>query len=393
MQVLLYGTRNYHKYLRKLQFSLNQSLLGCFPRSENGYTLFHKTIRKKTMSKYSEAGVDIDKGNEFVSSIKKIAGETNSRGVIGDIGGFSGLYAIGNSGYTDPVLISSTDGVGTKLMIATLCKKHDTIGIDLVAMCVNDVVVSGAKPLFFLDYFSVSKLDLSVATDVVKGIAEGCKLADCALIGGETAEMPGLYKPGDYDLAGFVVGMVERKKIIDGSDIRVSDKIIGLASSGLHANGYSLVRKVLFAESKLSVDDHLEELGCTVGEELIKPTRIYVRSILTTLRNHTINGLVHNTGGGFIDNIPRILPGNTKAVINRGSWTIPPVFSYLQKKGQIPEKEMYRTFNMGIGMLAVVHEEEVDDILQQFTALGETPFVIGDIQIAAKDGVERVIFE
>ncbi len=345
------------------------------------------------MSKYSEAGVDIDKGNEFVSRIKKIVGETHNRGVIGDIGGFSGLYAIGNAGYEDPVLISSTDGVGTKLMVAKLCNKHDTIGIDLVAMCVNDVIVSGAKPLFFLDYFSVSKLDLSVATDVVKGIAEGCKQAECALIGGETAEMPGLYQPGDYDLAGFVVGMVERNEIIDGSEIRVSDKIIGLASSGLHSNGYSLVREIIFEQSELSVDDHIEEFGCTVGEELIKPTRIYVKSILATLRNHNISGLIHNTGGGFIDNIPRILPANTKAVIKKGSWDIPPIFSYLQDKGQIPEKEMYRTFNMGIGMMAVVHEEEVDDIIQQLKAQGEMPFVIGEIQFAGHENEDRVVFE
>ncbi len=345
------------------------------------------------MSKYSEAGVDIDKGNEFVSRIKKIAEKTHGRGVIGDIGGFSGLYAIGNAGYKDPVLISSTDGVGTKLMVANLCNKHDTIGIDLVAMCVNDVVVSGAKPLFFLDYLAVSKLDLSLATDVVKGIADGCELAGCALIGGETAEMPGLYQPNDYDLAGFVVGMVERKKIIDGSDIRVSDKIIGLASSGLHSNGYSLVRKILFDELNLSVNDHVKEFGCTAGEELLKPTRIYVKSVLAILRNHGINGLIHNTGGGFIDNIPRILPGNTKAVINKGSWSIPPVFSYLQEKGNIPEKEMYRTFNMGIGMLAIAHKEEVDDILQQFTALGETPFIIGDIHFAKQSDEERVIIE
>jgi phosphoribosylformylglycinamidine cyclo-ligase len=355
---------------------------------------FNQTTSKETMSKYSEAGVDIDKGNEFVSRIKKMVGETHGRGVIGDIGGFSGLYAIGNAGYEDPVLISSTDGVGTKLMVAKLCNKHDTIGIDLVAMCVNDVVVSGAKPLFFLDYFAVSKLDLCVATDVVKGIKEGCKQAECALIGGETAEMPGLYRSGDYDLAGFVVGMVERNKIIDGSDIRVSDKIIGLASSGIHANGYSLVRKIFFDELGLSVDDHIEELGCTVGEELLRPTKIYVKSILTTLRNHTISGLIHNTGGGFIDNIPRILPKNTKAALHKGSWSIPPVFSYLQKKGNIPEKEMLRTFNMGIGMMAVVHEEETDDILQQFKALGETPFIIGEIKIAGQEkDEERVVFE
>ena len=344
-------------------------------------------------SKYSQAGVDIDKGNEFVSRIKGLVAETHGRGVLNDIGGFSGLFAIGNAGYEDPVLISSTDGVGTKLNVAILCNKHDTIGIDLVAMCVNDVVVSGAKPLFFLDYFAISHLDLDVATEVVRGIAKGCKISGCALIGGETAEMPGLYQPGDYDLAGFVVGIGERNGIIDGSDIRVGNKIIGLASSGLHSNGYSLVRKIFFDELGLGVNDQVAELGCTVGEELLKPTRIYVESVLKVLRSYTINGLIHNTGGGFIDNVPRILPGGCKAIIHAGSWDIPPVFPFLQKNGGVPEEEMYRTFNMGIGMMALVPENEVEDIMQQFTALGETPFLIGEIVAGAGDDEERVVIE
>ena len=344
-------------------------------------------------SKYSQAGVDIDKGNEFVSRIKGLVAETHGRGVLNDIGGFSGLFAIGNAGYEDPVLISSTDGVGTKLNVAILCNKHDTIGIDLVAMCVNDVVVSGAKPLFFLDYFAISRLDLDVATEVVRGIARGCKISGCALIGGETAEMPGLYQPGDYDLAGFVVGIGERNGIIDGSDIRVGNKIIGLASSGLHSNGYSLVRKIVFEELGLSINDQVPELGCTVGEELLKPTRIYVESVLKVLRSYTINGLIHNTGGGFIDNIPRILPGACKAIIHAGSWAIPPVFPFLQKNGDVPEEEMYRTFNMGIGMMALVPENEVEDIMQQFTALGETPFLIGEIVAGTGDDEVRVTIE
>jgi len=350
-------------------------------------------MKQKATSRYSEAGVDIDRGNAFVSRIKDMVAETHGRGVLTDIGGFSGLFAIGNAGYDDPVLIASTDGVGTKLNVAQLCGRHDTIGIDLVAMCVNDVVVSGARPLFFLDYFAVSKLDLEVATEVVRGIAKGCRIAGCSLIGGETAEMPGLYRPGDYDLAGFVVGIGERNAIIDGSDIRVGDRIIGLASSGLHSNGYSLVRKIFFEELGLDVKDRVDALGCTVGEELLKPTRIYVESVLKVLRNHTINGLIHNTGGGFIDNVPRILPGGCRAVIRADAWSVPPIFSFLQEKGAIPVEEMYRTFNMGIGMMALVPEKEVEDIMQQFAAMGETPYLIGEITALPEGNGEKVVIE
>ena len=344
-------------------------------------------------SKYSEAGVDIDKGNAFISRIKGIIADTHGRGVLNDIGGFSGLFAIGNAGYEDPVLIASTDGVGTKLNVAKMCNKHDTIGIDLVAMCVNDVIVSGAKPLFFLDYFASSSLDLDVATDVIKGIAKGCKISKCSLIGGETAEMPGLYQPGDYDLAGFVVGIGERNAIIDGSDVRVGNKIIGLASSGLHSNGFSLVRKIFFEELGLSVDDQVEELGCSVGEELLKPTRIYVESVLKVLRNYRINGLIHNTGGGFIDNVPRILPDGCKAILQKDSWDIPPVFGFLQDKGSIPEVEMYRTFNMGIGLMALVDTDQVEDVMYQFEAMGEKPYLIGEIQRADQAENRSVVIE
>jgi phosphoribosylformylglycinamidine cyclo-ligase len=339
----------------------------------------------QSSSKYSDAGVDIDKGNLFVSRIKSIVSETHRRGVLTDIGGFSGLFSIGNEDLTNPVLIASTDGVGTKLNVANLCNKHDTIGIDLVAMCVNDVIVSGAKPLFFLDYFASSSLDLDVATEVVRGIAAGCKLANCSLIGGETAEMPGLYQPGDYDLAGFVVGIGDRNALIDGSDIRVGDKIIGLASSGIHSNGYSLVRKIFFDQLKKSVDDYIEEFGCTVGEELLRPTRIYVESVVNILRRYKINGLIHITGGGFIDNIPRILPAGCDAHINMDSWPVLPVFTYLQEKGNIDITEMFRTYNMGIGMMAIVSENDVEDLLHQFQALGEQPYLIGEIR-AAKAG-------
>ncbi len=330
-------------------------------------------------TKYSEAGVDIDKGNKFVKQIKDVVASTHQRGVLNDIGGFSSLFAIDTEKYKRPVMVTSTDGVGTKLAVAQLCGKHDTIGIDLVAMCVNDIVVGGATPLCFLDYFSVGKLDLDVATEIVEGIAEGCKQAKCSLVGGETAEMPGLYKPGDYDLAGFTVGIIDRDKIIDGSEIRVGNKIIGLASNGLHSNGYSLVRKICFDDLNLTVNDHIQEFGCTLGEELLKPTRIYVQSILNVLKNFQINGMIHNTGGGFLDNIPRILPNGCMAKLDCSSWVPPPVFDFLQKKGNIPEAEMYRTFNMGIGLLAIVDEDKVSDIMHHFEALEEKPFLIGEI--------------
>ena len=330
-------------------------------------------------SRYSQAGVDIDKGNELVSRIKSIVAPTFGRGVLTDIGGFSGLYAIGANQYDDPVLVSSTDGVGTKLNIAKQCNKHDTIGIDLVAMCVNDIAVGGARPLFFLDYLAVGKLELNVATEIISGVAKGCEISKCSLIGGETAEMPGLYAEGDYDLAGFVVGIAERDKIIDGSDIKVGDKIIGLASSGLHSNGYSLVRKVCFEELGHSVDTYIDELGCTLGEELLKPTRIYSESILNLNKNFKISGLVHITGGGFIDNIPRILPQGSRAIIHYDSWKIPPIFEFLKTHGKISSKEMCRTFNMGIGMVVIVDEHLLEDAMQQLTALGEAPYHIGEI--------------
>jgi len=350
-------------------------------------------MTESSSSRYTEAGVDIDKGNKFVDQIKNIVADTHGLGVLSDIGGFSGLFAIGNAGLEDPVLIASTDGVGTKLNIAKLYGKHDTIGIDLVAMCVNDIVVSGAKPLFFLDYFSIGKLDIDLATDVVRGIAEGCKIAGCSLIGGETAEMPGLYQHGDYDIAGFVVGIADRNAIIDGSDIRVGNKIIGLASSGLHSNGYSLVRKICFEELGRSVDEYMKEFDCTLGEELLRPTRIYVESVLNTLHNYKINGIIHNTGGGFVDNVPRVLPPGCKAIIESQSWPVHSIFTFLQENGNIPSSEMYRTFNMGIGMMVIVDKEIVEDVLQQFKALGESPFVIGEILPTSDEDSEWVTIE
>lgn len=347
-------------------------------------------MSESTKSKYSEAGVDIDKGNAFIEEIKEIVASTHQRGVLGGIGGFSSHIAIDTNKYKKPVIVNSTDGVGTKLAIAHLCNKHDTIGIDLVAMCVNDLVVGGATPLCFLDYFAVGKLELSIAKEVISGIAEGCRQAHCSLVGGETAEMPGLYKDKDYDLAGFVTGIVERDAIIDGSDIRAGDQIIGLTSSGLHSNGFSLVRKICFADHKLDVKQHIEELGCELGEELLKPTKIYVQAVLNVLKNYPLNGMVHNTGGGFIDNIPRILPKGYKAVLNTSTWPLPPIFPFLQRLGAIPEDEMYRTFNMGIGLLVVVDEAQVQDICHHFEAVGEEAYIIGEIAPMA-DGESNTV--
>jgi len=341
-------------------------------------------------SKYSEAGVDIDKGNAFIEEIKEIVNSTHQRGVLGGIGGFSSHMVIDTNKYKTPVIVNSTDGVGTKLAVAQLCNKHDTIGIDLVAMCVNDLIVGGATPLSFLDYLAVGKLDLTMAKNIIKGIAEGCIQANCSLVGGETAEMPGLYQGTDYDLAGFVTGIVDRDAIIDGSDISSGNKIIGLESSGLHSNGYSLVRKIFFSDHDYTVDQFIDELDCTLGEELLKPTRIYVQSVLNVLKNYPINGMVHNTGGGFTDNIPRILPKGCKAVIDTKTWTPPPIFSLLEKMGEIPSEEMYRTFNMGIGLLVIVDEGEVDDICHHFGALGEKAYVIGEISSLEEDDVSAV---
>ncbi|MBT8359874.1 MAG: phosphoribosylformylglycinamidine cyclo-ligase [Desulfobacterales bacterium] len=348
-------------------------------------------MSEKPQSQYQQAGVDIDKGNAFVKAIKNIVTSTHQPAVINEIGGFSSLYSLEKNAYDAPVLVSSTDGVGTKLAIAQLCGKHDTIGIDLVAMCVNDVIVSGAKPLFFLDYFSVGKLDLEIATDVVRGISEGCRQAQCSLVGGETAEMPGLYRPGDYDLAGFVTGIVDRKNIIDGSRIKAGDKIIGLASNGLHSNGFSLVRKVCFSDLGLTVDSYIDSLSSSLGKELLKPTRIYVRTILAALQYGMIHGMIHNTGGGFYDNIPRVLPQGCMAIIDKSAWDCPPIFSFLAANGQISEQEMFRTFNMGIGFMIVVDEKEVAEVLRQCKAFEEHATVIGEIVSRKPHEAEVVI--
>lgn len=332
-----------------------------------------------TRTTYRDAGVDIDAGNTFVKMIKPLVKATSRPEVIADIGGFGGLFSLNASKYKSPVLVSGTDGVGTKLKLAFLVDRHDTIGIDLVAMCVNDIVVQGAEPLFFLDYLATAKLDPEKGAQIVKGIAEGCIQAGCALIGGETAEMPGFYAEGEYDLAGFTVGVVERDNMIDGSSITVGNALIGIASSGLHSNGYSLARKIIFDRMGLAINDSLPGLGKSVADELLTPTRIYVKSVLNLLRDFRINGVAHITGGGILENVPRVLPHGCKAIVDRKSWTIPPVFQLLQNEGNVEESEMLRTFNCGIGMVLAVPEEDADEILIRLSGLNEQAFVIGEV--------------
>jgi len=328
---------------------------------------------------YQDAGVDIDKANRFIKTIKKITEEAPRSGVIAGIGGFSGLYSLDVSQYKNPVLVTSTDGVGTKIMVARMMDTHDTIGIDLVAMCVNDIAVQGARPLFFLDYLSMGTLVPEIAEAILRGIVEGCKQAKCALIGGETAEMPGLYDKGGYDLAGFVVGIVDNSKIVDGSEIGVGNKLIGIASSGLHSNGYSLARKICFERLKLKADDTVDVLGRTIGEELLEPTKIYSETIRHLLRDFPIHGIAHITGGGIVDNLSRILPSSCMALIQKGSWEIPPIFTFLQDAGKLSKQEMMRTFNNGIGLILVVPEKATEGILELLAAMDEKAYVIGSI--------------
>ncbi|MBU2966306.1 phosphoribosylformylglycinamidine cyclo-ligase [Amphritea sp. 2_MG-2023] len=334
---------------------------------------------------YKDAGVDIDAGNALVDRIKGVAKRTARPEVMGGLGGFGALCEI-PEGYKKPVLVSGTDGVGTKLRLAMDLKKHDTIGIDLVAMCVNDLIVAGAEPLFFLDYYATGKLNIDIAADVVTGIGAGCELAGAALVGGETAEMPGMYEGEDYDLAGFCVGVVEKDDIIDGSKVSVGDKIIALPSSGPHSNGYSLIRKIIEvrgADLSGTVD------GKPLTEALLEPTRIYVKPVLELIRNSQVNALSHITGGGLLENIPRVLPQNAKAVIDINSWQMPEVFRWIQKLGNVDAREMYRTLNCGIGMVICVPAETVDTALQILTDAGEAPFIVGEIATAT-EGEEQV---
>ncbi len=328
---------------------------------------------------YKDAGVDIEKGDAFVQAIKPMVESTFRPEVLTKIGGFAGCVSLNLERYKKPILVSSTDGVGTKLKIAFLMNHHDTVGIDLVAMCVNDIVVSGAKPLFFLDYLATSKLDTEKATKVVSGIVKGCIEAECSLIGGETAEMPGFYKAGEYDLAGFAVGIVEDAQVIDGSGVTVGDKLIGIASSGLHSNGYSLVRKLVLDQLKMNLEERVEEIGEVLGEELLRPTRIYAKTVLNLTRDFNVVGIAHITGGGITGNLPRIIPKGCKAIVQKGTWDIPPIFSYLKEKGKISEEEMLGTFNNGVGMTLIVRSKEVDDILTRLRSLGEKAFIIGEV--------------
>lgn len=339
---------------------------------------------KKNLT-YSDAGVNIDEGNRLVKLIKPAVRRSYRPEVIGDIGGFGALFSGRFKGLKDPVLVSSTDGVGTKLMVAFMADRHDTVGVDLVAMSVNDILVSGAEPLFFLDYFATGKLDAGTASKVVKGIADGCVQAGCALIGGETAEMPGLYKTGEYDLAGFAVGVVDKKKMIDGKRIKAGDAIIGLASSGLHSNGYSLARKVIFEKLGLSIGSKPDGYKKDVGSMLIAPTRIYVKPVRSLMKEVDICGMAHITGGGFTENIPRVIPKGLKAVIKKGSWKMPPVFKLIQDGGSIDEDEMLRTFNCGIGFIMVVREKDAEKALVKIKKLGERPYLIGTIAKSKKD--------
>ncbi|GAB2895606.1 phosphoribosylformylglycinamidine cyclo-ligase [Microbulbifer echini] len=339
----------------------------------------------ETSLSYKDAGVDIDAGNALVERIKHVAKRTSRPEVMGGLGGFGALCQL-PSGYKEPVLVSGTDGVGTKLRLAMDLGIHDTIGIDLVAMCVNDLVVAGAEPLFFLDYYATGKLNVDIAAEVVSGIGKGCELAGCALVGGETAEMPGMYEGDDYDLAGFCTGVVEKSEIIDGQKVKSGDVLIGLASSGPHSNGYSLIRKVL----EVSGADLQQDLGGeTLAKALMSPTRIYVKNLLKLMKSSQVNALSHITGGGLLENLPRVLPEGCRARVDVSSWKMPPVFHWLQQAGNIDAREMYRTFNCGVGMVICVPATQAEQALETLKQLGEDAFVVGSIEDAA-EGAEAV---
>lgn len=341
---------------------------------------------------YRDAGVDIDAGNESVSLIKDSVRATYRPEVLGDLGGFGGLFALRAQDYREPVLVSGTDGVGTKLRLAFLLNRHDTIGQDAVAMCVNDILVQGAEPLFFLDYLAVGKLEPTQVADVVSGVARACKESGCALIGGETAEMAGFYPVGEYDIAGFAVGVVERERLITSARVKAGDVLLGLPSSGVHSNGYSLVRKIVFEHKGFRGDEYMEELGRSIGEELLTPTRLYPRVCLPLIRDFDLHGMVHITGGGFYENIPRALPNEMGAEVDAAAWEMPAVFRLLQEWGNVDWAEMYRTFNMGIGMVLIASEEEAARIEAHLGAQHEAVFRIGRViegahEVTIKGGV------
>lgn len=336
---------------------------------------------------YRDAGVDIDAGNKAVELMKRHVRSTYRPEVLGDIGGFGGLFALNAGKYRQPVLVSGTDGVGTKLKIAFMADRHDTIGQDGVAMCVNDILVQGAEPLFFLDYLAVGKLEPEKVAAIVSGVAMACRESGCALIGGETAEMAGFYPDGEYDIAGFAVGVVDRDKIITGEKIAPGDVLLGLPSSGIHSNGYSLVRKICFDVKKLSVDDFIPELGRTLGQELLEPTRLYPKTCLPLIEEFDIHGMVHITGGGFYDNIPRVLPAGCGVEVDSRAWPQPVIFDLLQQWGGVAKAEMFRTFNMGIGMILVVAAEQAPAIQAQLAARDEKSYIIGRV-VAGEGQVE-----
>ena len=336
---------------------------------------------------YRDAGVDIEAGDALVDAIKPFARRTMREGVLGGIGGFGALFEISKK-YREPVLVSGTDGVGTKLKLAFQLNRHDTVGIDLVAMSVNDILVQGAEPLFFLDYFACGKLDVKTAADVIKGVAAGCEQAGCALIGGETAEMPSMYPDGEYDLAGFAVGAVEKSEIIDGRKIAPGDVVIGLASSGIHSNGYSLVRKIIdVTKPDLNADFD----GRSLADALMAPTRIYVKPLLSLMADVEVRGMAHITGGGLVENIPRVLQDHLSAVLKKDAWNMPPLFGWLQKHGHVAEEEMHRVFNCGIGMVVIVSPENADKAISRLNASGETAYLIGEIRQRAGDEPQTIV--
>ncbi len=338
---------------------------------------------KKQMT-YADAGVDIDAGNRAVELMKESVRATYRPEVIGDLGGFGGLFALNSGKYQEPILVSGTDGVGTKLKLAFMADKHNTIGQDAVAMCVNDILVQGAEPLFFLDYIAVDKVDAEKVANIVQGVAKACQESGCALIGGETAEMAGFYDNDDYDVAGFAVGIVDRPKLITGESIKAGDVILGLPSSGVHSNGFSLVRKIVFDYKQLSIDTDIPEFGKTLGEELLTPTRLYPKAVLPLIEQELVKGMVHITGGGFYENIPRVLPKGVTAEVDVTTWPRLPVFTKLQEWGNVAWPEMYRTFNMGIGMILIVDENDVAKVKENLGNRGEAVYEIG--RIVSGDG-------
>ena len=345
------------------------------------------TSPSSTSLSYRDAGVDIDAGDALVERIKPLAKRTMREGVLAGIGGFGALFEVSKK-FKEPVLVSGTDGVGTKLKLAFHLNKHDTVGIDLVAMSVNDILVQGAEPLFFLDYFACGRLNVEAATQVIGGVARGCEISGCALIGGETAEMPSMYPDGEYDLAGFAVGAVEKSKIIDGKSIVPGDVVLGLASSGAHSNGYSLVRKII---ARANPDFNADFHGRRLSDVLMEPTRIYVKPLLALMEKLPVKGMAHITGGGLVENVPRVLQGHLTAVLQRDAWTMPPLFTWLQQHGKVADAEMHRVFNCGIGMAVIVAAADADRAMADLKAAGETVYRIGAIAERAKDQAQTVV--